>query len=105
MSDSDLRKHQYFSQSIEQAIRMANREVLHPIVDPLTQAKILSVAVEVAKRRGHYIDATLKLGKVGETPPSGEELRKFRIEFEEARDGFTALMTVIERNYIDVPIN
>jgi len=104
MSDIDLRRHQYFSQSIEQAIRLANREILHPIVDPLTQAKILSIAVEVAKRRGFYIQLSLRLGAPGAPPPSGEDLRKARIEFEEARDGFSALMTAIERDYIDVPM-
>jgi len=103
MTDSELRKHQYFSQSIEQAIRLANREVLHPVTDPLTQNKVMSVAIEVAKRRSRYIEKVLNLGKDGETPPSGEDLRTYRIEFEEARDGFTALMTAIERNYIDVP--
>ena len=103
MTDSELRKHQYFSQTIEQAIRMANREVLHPVTAPLTQDKILSVAVEVAKRRSRYIEKVLNLGADGKTPPSGEDLRTCRIEFEEARDGFSALMTAIERNYIDVP--
>jgi len=103
MTDSELRKHQYFSQSIDQAIRLANREVLHPITDPLTQDKIMSVAIEIAKRRSLYIELVLNLGKDGHPPPSGDSLRTARIEFEEARDGFTALMTAIERNYIDVP--
>jgi len=103
MTDNDLRKHQYFSQSIEQAIRLANREVLHPVTDPLTQDKILSVAIEVAKRRSRYIEKILSLGKESQEPSSGETLKKYRIDFEEARDGFTALMTAIEHNYIDVP--
>jgi len=59
--------------------------------------------VEVAKRRSRYIEHVLNLGKNKETSPSGEDLKTCRIEFEEARDGFTALMTAIERNYIDVP--
>jgi hypothetical protein len=103
MTETELRKFQHFSQSIEQAIRLANREVLHPVVDPLTQARILAIAIEVAKRRAAYIGATLRLGSADESSPTGEELRKFRMEFEEARDGFTALMAAIERSYIDVP--
>jgi len=103
MSDSNLREHQFFSQSIELAIRAANREVLHPIVDPLTKDKVIAVSIEVAKRRGMYIAAALKMGGSPEGHPSGDELKKLRLEFEESRDAFGALMTAIERDYIDVP--
>jgi len=103
MSDSNLRDHQFFSQSIELAVRAANREILHPVVDPLTKNKVIAVSVEVAKRRSAYIAATLKMGDASDDSPSGEELKRLRLEFEEARDGFGALMTAIERDYIDVP--
>jgi len=105
MSDDDLRQYQRFALTIEQAVRMANREVLHPIVDPLTEEKILAVAVEVAKRRAGYINATMKLGQADETRPTGDELRELRLDYEETRDAFANLMTSIERGYIDVPTN
>ena len=103
MINDDLREHQQFAMKIEQAVRMTNREVLHPIVDPLTEDKVLSVAVEVAKRRAAYIDSTLKMAVAGEHAPSGEELRSLRLKYEEGRDAFAELMTAIERGHIDLP--
>ena len=103
MTGDDLRDHQRFTLSIEQAIRLANRQVLHPVVGPLTEERILAVAVEVAKRRAAYIDATLKLGGRDEPPPSGDELRDLRLAYEESRDAFAELMTSIERGYVDLP--
>ena len=47
MSDDYLREHRRFASVIEQSIRLANREVMHPIVDPLTEDKVLAVSVEV----------------------------------------------------------
>ena len=103
MSSDDLREHQQFAMKIEQAIRMTNREVLHPIVDPLTEEKVLSVAVEVAKRRAAYIGAALQTGAADQPSPSGDELRVLRLEYEECRDAFAELMTAIERGYVDLP--
>ncbi len=103
MSSDDLREHQQFAMKIEQAVRMTNRQVLHPIVDPLTEDKVISVAVGVAKRRAAYIGATLKMGISGPHQPSGDELRSLRLEYEEGRDAFAELMTAIERGYVDLP--
>jgi hypothetical protein len=103
MSGDELREHQRFASIVEQAIRMANREVLHPVVDPLTDDKVLAVALHVAKRRADYISATLKLGSAKEDQPSSEELRELRIGYHEARDAFAELMTSIERGYVDLP--
>ena len=63
---------------MEQSIRAVNREIMHPIVDPLTEDKVLSVSIEVAKRRAKYIDLTLQLGDASENQPSAEELNKAR---------------------------
>ncbi|NQV47444.1 MAG: hypothetical protein HQ504_06640 [Rhodospirillaceae bacterium] len=103
MSEDDLKDHQHFSKHVEQAIRVANREVINPVVDPLTEDKVISVAVEVAKRRAAYIEATLKMCNPGGPQPSGDELRALRMEYEEAREAFGALMTTIERGYVDLP--
>ena len=101
MPDDDLLSHRRFVAEIQQAIRLANREVLHPIVDPLTDKKVIAVAVEVAKRRAEYIQATLNLG--GPSKPSGEDLKAHRLAYEESRDAFSELMTTIERGYVDLP--
>ncbi|MDD9878734.1 MAG: hypothetical protein OXR84_14965 [Magnetovibrio sp.] len=103
MPTDDLRHHQRFALSIEQAIRLANREVLHPVVDPLTEEKVLSVAVAVAKRRAAYIEATLQIAGQGDDKPSGEKLRELRLAYQESRDAFAELMTTIERGYVDLP--
>ena len=103
MSDDDLRVHRRFLAGIQQAIRLANREVLHPIVDPLTEKKVVMVAIQVAHRRAAYIQATLALGGEENDKPSGETLRTLRLEYEESRDAFAELMTTIERGYVDLP--
>lgn len=105
MGDDDLRQHQRFALTIEQAVRMANREVLQPVIGTLSEDRILAVAVEVAKRRGAYISATMDLGNSGENRPTGDVLRALRLEYEETRDAFANLMTSIERGYIDLPDN
>lgn len=51
MSSEDLRSHLHFVSEVQQAIRLANHEVLNPIVSPLSEDKIVSLAVHVAKRR------------------------------------------------------
>jgi len=103
MSDDNLHKHRHFVNEIEQAIRLANREVLHPVVNGMTDADVIAVAVEVAKRRSAYLKATLEMGQSAGKKPSGSELAELRINYEESRDAFAELMHSIERNYIDVP--
>lgn len=103
MSNEDLRSHRHFVSEVEQAIRLANHEVLNPLVSPLTEKKIINVAVHVAKRRAAYLSAALDLAKSSSEQPSGEELRILRLEYEESRDAFSELMTTIERGYVDIP--
>ena len=106
MTDSDLKEHRQFIMNVEQSIRMANKEVMNPIVGQLSEDKIVYIAVEVAKRRAAYVAATLKLGKhgvQGPHQPTGSELRELRLEYEESRNGFDAFMTAIERGYVDLP--
>lgn len=103
MSSEDLRNHLHFVSEVEQAIRLANHEVLNPIVAPLSEEKIISVAVHVAKRRAAYLSAALDLAKPEADQPSGDALRSLRLEYEESRDAFAELMTTIERGYVDIP--
>ncbi|MDA8637300.1 hypothetical protein N9L49_01640 [Rhodospirillales bacterium] len=103
MSNEDLRSHRHFVSEVEQAIRLANHEVLNPIVSPLTEEKVISVAVHVAQRRAAYLSAALDLAKSEDEQPSGDKLRTLRREYEESRDAFAELMTTIERGYVDLP--
>lgn len=103
MADDDLRKHRHFVGEVEQAIRLANREVLNPVVEPLTEDKMISVAVHVAQRRAAYLTAALELAEPDGHQPSGEKLRELRTSYQESRDAFHELMTTIERGYVDVP--
>ena len=103
MSNEDLRSHCHFVSEVEQAIRLANHEVLNPIVSPLTEEKVISVAVHVAQRRAAYLSAALDLAKSEDEQPSGDKLRTLRREYEESRDAFAELMTTIERGYVDLP--
>lgn len=103
MSSEDLRNHLHFVSEVQQAIRLANHEVLNPVVSPLSEDKIISVAVHVAKRRAAYLSAALDLAKSESEQPSGDKLRTLRLEYEESRDAFAELMTTIERGYVDLP--
>jgi len=103
MSDTDLMDHKHFVMNAEQSIRQANREVMKPIVGDLNEERVVGIAIEVAKRRAVYVEATMKLGQQGQHQPTGEELRELRLEYEETRNAFDAFMTAIERGYVDVP--
>ena len=103
MTDTDLKEHRQFIMNAEQSIRIANKEVMNPIVGKLSEEKVVYISVEVAKRRAAYVEATLTLGQHGVQQPTGSELRELRMEYEESRDGFDAFMTAIERGYIDLP--
>lgn len=103
MIDDELRKHRHFVSEIETAIRLANREVLNSTLGSLTEDKIVSFAVHVAKRRAAYLSAALDLAGPDGKQPSGEKLRELRVSYQESRDAFSELMTTIERGYVDVP--
>ena len=103
MAEDGLHKYRHFTYAVEQTIRAANREVLNPVVQPLTEDKIVAVAVEVSKRRAAYLKEIMKLADSGEHRPTGEALRRLREEYEETRDAFNELIHTIERGYVDVP--
>lgn len=103
MEENDIKAHRHFVSSIEQSIQLANREVINPLIKPFTEERIFSFAVEVAKLRGAYLKAALDVGQANKAGPGQSQLKRLREEFEEAREAFTALMTAIERGYVDLP--
>jgi len=104
----DLLKQKHFIGEIEQGIRLANNEILHSQLPMLNKVKILSFAISVGKLRARYLEASLKLSVEDEThepkPEDIEEIKKWRLLFEEARMAFDALIAAIERGYIDVDV-
>ena len=103
MEENEIKAHRHFVSNIEQSIRLANREVINPLIDPFTHERILAFAVEVAKLRGAYLKAALDVGQRKKARPEPSQLKALREEFEEAREAFAALMTAIEREYVDLP--
>ncbi|MEE8351547.1 MAG: hypothetical protein V3R37_05070 [Rhodospirillales bacterium] len=103
MTSEDLLENKQFIMNAEQSIRAANQEVINPIVGHLSEGVVVEIAIEVAKRRAAYVQATLKLGQRGEHQPTGAELKELRLEYEETRDAFDAFMAAIERGYVEIP--
>ncbi len=101
----DLRRNQHFIAEMEQAIRVANREVIDPLLPPINRDSVLPLAIAVARLRGAYLQATFKLGAVeGDAPSEAdiETLARHKNSYVEAREAFEALMTAIERGYLDL---
>ena len=73
------------------------------LIDPFTEERIFTFAVEVAKLRGADLKAALDVGHSKKAGPEPSQLKGLREAFEEPRETFAALMTAIERGYIDLP--
>ena len=102
--DDRMKKRQRLLLEIEQGIKLANREVIHKRIPPVTAQGVMPFAVLVAKLRARYLEAGYKLAEKehGKTPDEAEvaELRKRQEAYEAARDAFDALSTAIERGYV-----
>jgi hypothetical protein len=102
--DDRIKKRQRLLLEIEQAIKLANREVIHKRIPPVTTEGVMPFAILVAKLRARYLEAGYKLAEKehGKTPDDAEValLRKKQEAYEAARDAFDALTTAIERGYV-----
>ena len=103
----NIEKNQRFLRETEQAIRVANNEIIHKEVPPITSERMLSFAVAVAKLRAAYISAAFRFADSKHADgPEGiaeiDELNLQRSRFEVARDAFIALQRAIELGYMDV---
>ena len=106
MRQSHDSKHTHFLKEIEQAIRVANCEVLGQRLRPMTKETILPLAVSVANLRGDYLAEAFRLAR----PDKGralkneeiESLKKHRQSYEEARRAFEALTHAIDRGYVEL---
>ena len=99
--DDRMKKRQRLLLEIEQGIKLANREVIHKRIPPVTAEGVMPFAVLVAKLRARYLEAGYKLAE-SKVPGEEEvaELRKKQEAYEAARDAFDALSTAIERGYV-----
>jgi len=105
--EDTLAKNKHFLMEVEQSIRLANTEVIHQQVTPITSERMLSFALTVAKLRAQYIKAAFDFadalhapGNEGDAEMDGLTLHRRR--FEEARDSFIVLQRAIEIGYVAV---
>ena len=101
----DYREELRFINELEQGVRLANQEIIHERIPGLDKHTILALAVSVSRLRASYLETVLKVGAMGHGEPEAglvKELRAKRQAFEEARDGYEALLRAIEVGYIDV---
>jgi len=105
--DADLLARQkHFLDQLEQAIRVANRQIIHKHVPKITKDDVLKLAMTVGEIRARYLEASLKLidREEGVMPDASEitRLSRARETFDEVVAAFEALRRAIERGYVDV---
>ena len=85
---------------IEQAIKMANREVLASSIGAVDQKQLIAFSIEVATRRAAYLRKAVTLCDPNGPHVSGDELQTLRTDYEESRAAFAELVRVIDRGYL-----
>jgi len=95
-----LLRQQHILEEIEHGIRLANREVLGQVLPRMGRDHVLAFAVAVAKLRGAYLAAALRLIR----PAAADlaDIRAKREAYDEARKAFEALERAIDRGYIEL---
>jgi hypothetical protein len=103
--NSDI-QNQHFLKEVEQAIQVANREILNQRLPPINKKNILPLAISVARLRGQYLAEAFRISQdaAGEAPGEAEigSLKRHREMYEEARTAFDALIHVIDRGYVEL---
>ena len=106
MNVDDGAKRQHFLAEIEQSIKIANREVIHQKIPPVSKKNMLSFAVSVARLRAQYLEAAFIFSdKVqGDGIEDGDVtvLTNHRERYEQTRAAFEALTQAIDRGYVDI---
>lgn len=98
------RKH--FLGELEQAVRLANREIIRRRIPTLDKESILTLAVSIARLRAHYLEAAFKMAAHDEgerpSPEHIKELQERREAFEEVRGAFRAMRDAVEKGYLHI---
>ena len=91
VSDIDIQR---FKRDLDQAIAVANREIIHPLIPDVIRDSVLPLALSVARLRGWYLQAAFDIAAKdhGDAPDQNEidELRHHREMYEEGRLAFDA---------------
>ncbi len=85
---------------LEQAVKMANSEVLSSSIGAIEQKQLIAFSIEVATRRAHYLRTALTLADPNGPQATGEDLKALRTDYEESRAAFAELVRVIDQGYL-----
>lgn len=106
MPQDAFKQFHHFAKEVEQAIALANREVIHQRLPAIGLKNILPLAVLVAQVRTQYLERAFRLAEKskGEVFSDDDlaELKRWREMYDEARHAFDALMHALERGYIEL---
>ena len=106
MTDEDEKARNRFLIETEQAIKLANREVIHQRIEHVSRDHVLSFAISVARLRARYLEAAFKIMEKSQSDPLGDaeinSLEHQRKAYEEIRAAFEALSHAIQRGYLDL---
>jgi len=106
MPQDDEQKRQRFLKEIEQTIALANKEVIHERIPPISRESVMAFAISVSRLRARYLEAAFKITDKNASDPLGEaeisSMKRQRESYEEAREAFEALTHAIERGYVDL---
>ena len=95
---------QHFLMEIEQAIQVANREILSNRIPSITVENIMPLAISVARLRANYLAKAFSLASDDNGESLSEDaiksLKHHREMYEEARQAFEALTHIIDRGYV-----
>lgn len=95
---------QHFLKEIEQAIQVANREILSSRLPSITIENIMPLVISVARLRANYLAEAFSLAGDDNGEPLTEDeiksLKHHREMYEEARLAFESLSHIIDRGYV-----
>ena len=90
---------------IDQAIKDINREVINPEIRELAMGDLVPVFNLVAKTRAAYLKELFDIAKMSDEMPSKDQIERLGIlrhSYDEMLASTKALLTAIERGYLDV---
>ncbi len=106
MDKTDEQVRHRFLLEAEQAVRDANRNIIHERIPKLTKSRVVDFASSVARTRARYLEAAFHVSEMDETgafdAQTLEDLRLHRETYEETRFAFEALSRAIEQGYVDL---
>ena len=90
---------------IDQAIKEINCEVINPEIPEISMKDLEPVFYLIARTRTIYLKELFDISKITDEIPSKdqiERLAKLRASYEEMVSASQALLTAVERGYLDI---